>query len=183
MELAGRCTSGGAVMRKVREMAPDIVILDLHLKDVRAIEIVKQLMQKGVPVVLLAQSAMHDEILEALRAGVQGVVLKDMPLALVMQCIRKVAQGGEWIEKVSTGKILQRLIKGADTEREYLRRLTAREAEVVKLACLGKRNTEIAGELNLSVSTIKIHLHKVFEKLAVRNRSELILWAREHGVL
>jgi DNA-binding NarL/FixJ family response regulator len=129
-------------------------------------------------VVLLAASLTSREMFQAIRLGVKGIVLKDMPARLLLSCIRQVARGGSWLEHVSARGALERLVSREDAFEKVERFLTARELEVFRLVLKGDSNRQIAISLAVSEGTIKAHLHKVFQKLGIKRRAELFVYAR-----
>ena len=112
----------------------------------------------------------------------RGVVLKEMAPEMLVKCVRKVHQGGTWLERVSAGRVLDRISGREDARRETARALTPREHEVARLVASGLRNKEIAGRLGVGEGTVKIHLHHAYEKLGVDNRVALALHLREMGL-
>lgn len=105
MSLAAYCVTAQKASQAVREHQPDILLLDLNLPDQNGLRLVHELRNDGVAVkTIVLTAALNDEqTIEALRLGVQGVVLKNMPIPLLLQCIQKVAAGGQWLEKKSIG--------------------------------------------------------------------------------
>ena len=123
----------------------------------------------------------EQEIAEAIRLGARGVVLKEMAPRLLLQCIRKVHAGGEWIETRSVtsllGRIRQREIKAQGDGAV----LTRRELEVVHLVARGLSNKAIGKRLSISEGTVKAHVHHIYAKLKLASRVALLLHAREKG--
>ncbi|MDQ3772875.1 MAG: response regulator transcription factor [Pseudomonadota bacterium] len=103
-----------------------------------------------------------------------------MPPRLLLQCIRKVHAGGEWFETCSIGHLVGRIRQG-DATRNRAEALTRREIEVVQRAAQGLNNQAIAQSLSIGKGTVKVHLHRIYGKLKVRNRVELLLHARKKG--
>jgi DNA-binding NarL/FixJ family response regulator len=108
------------------------------------------------------------------------VVLKEMAPQLLLEAVRRVAAGGEWLEEGLGGRAIKRLLA---RHRAAAAGLTTREEEIVRLAARGLRNREIGDELHISEGTVKMHLHHVFTKLDCDNRVEMVLRARERGVV
>ena len=174
MRVVARCGDGEAALRAVREHRPDILVLDLNMPRLGGMEVLRRLAREGLGVraVLLTADIGEDELLEAVRLGVRGIVLKEMAPDLLVRCVRTVHGGGQWLEQHATGRALERLL-AREASRTQLKDLTLREIELVRFANEGLRNKEIAARLGISEGTVKIHLHRVYEKLGVTSRVEL----------
>jgi DNA-binding NarL/FixJ family response regulator len=180
------CTTGGEALQAVRKHRPDILVLDLRMPGKDGFAVLRGL-QKGrlaVKVVVLTADLDDEEALEAIRLGVRGVVLKEMAVQQLVQCVRKVYRGGDWLEKNSVKRALESLLRQeARGARQDSALLTAREKELVRTVAQGLRNKEmIARELSISEGTVKIHLHNIYEKLSVKGRMELAMYARDKGL-
>jgi DNA-binding NarL/FixJ family response regulator len=133
-------------------------------------------------IVLLTAEIDDQATLEALRLGVHGIVLKEMPSQSLLQCLRKVYSGEHWVEHRSVGRALATFVQREAALREISRVLTAREIEVVRMLAGGLRSAAIASKLHVSEGTVKTHLHRIYEKLGVEGRVQLALLAREKGI-
>jgi DNA-binding NarL/FixJ family response regulator len=129
-------------------------------------------------VVVLTAALDEEDVLEAIALGARGVVLKEMASALLVECLRRVHEGGTWLERDSAGRALDRLAR-REEGREAASTLTPRELDVVRLVLSGLRNKEIAERLAIGEGTVKIHLHHAYEKLGVDSRLELAVFARD----
>lgn len=183
-QVAALCPTGREAVEAVREHRPDLLVLDLQMPGMNGLEVLRRLREDetGTRVVLLTGALDEDEVLEAIRLGVRGVVLKEMAPSLLIRCLRKVHAGGQWLEKESVGKALDKLLQREAGAREAAAVLTAREVEVVRMTAQGLRNKELAERLFLSEGTVKVHLHNIYEKLGLDGRMALLLWARERGL-
>jgi RNA polymerase sigma factor (sigma-70 family) len=182
--VVARCGDGEAALRAAREHRPDILVLDLRMPRLDGMGLLRRLAREGlgVRIVLLTAELGEDELLEAVRLGARGVVLKEMAPDLLVRCVRTVHAGGRWLEKEVAGRALERLV-AREATRPKLEELTPREVELVRLANAGLRNKEIAARLGLTEGTVKVHLHRVYEKLGVASRVELLNRAREHSII
>jgi len=124
-----------------------------------------------------------DQAIEAVRLGVRGIVLKEMPSRLLIQCIRKVHGGGIWLEKESFGHAFEKLLKRDSAVREMSDVLTPREIEVVRMIAGGLQNKEIADGLYVSEATIRTHLYNIHKKLKVNSRTQLVQYTRDKGLV
>jgi len=135
-----------------------------------------------VPVLLLTAAIENPEVVEALRHGVCGIVLKETAPEVVVQAARRVATGGQWLDSTLIARALEGAGARIDDGRGAGSDLTPREREIVGMVALGLRNRAIAGRLGISEGTIKLHLHHVYEKLGLAGRFELVLYAQKHGL-
>ena len=131
--------------------------------------------------VLLTDPLDEVDTLRAMQLGVAAVVLKDMPPALIVRCVRKVHAGGRWVEHSSIGKVVERLLRRETAALEVARILTRREAEIMRLVAAGLTNRQIGARIHVSEGTVKTHLHHTYKKLHVNGRLQLTLHARDHG--
>ncbi len=131
--------------------------------------------------ILLTDPLDADDTLRAMQLGASAVVLKDMPPAMFVRCVRKVHAGGQWVEHSSIYKVVERLLQRETAAAEVARVLTRREADVMRLLAAGLTNRQIAARINVSEGTVKTHLHHVYKKLRVTGRLQLTLHARDQG--
>ena len=183
-QIMARSTDGEQALRAVRAHRPDLLILDLNMPGKNGLEVLKEIKAAKLPtrVVLLVAQIQDEELLEATRLDVGGVVLKELAPRLLVQCLRKVYAGERWIERTSAARAFEKLLRREANVHELTRLLTPREIEIVKMVARGLRNRVIAEELSVSEGTVKTHLHSVFEKLGVRSRAELIAYCHQKGI-
>lgn len=183
-EVLARCATGRETLEAVESHAPDLLVLDLRMPGLDGLDVLRELRTRGsaVRVVLLTAALDEDDVLEAIRLGVKGVVLKEMAPSLLLQCLRKVHAGGQWLEKDSVGRALERLLRRDSGMQEAQSVLTPRELDVVKMVAAGLRNKDLAERLFVAEGTVKVHLHNIYEKLGIDGRVTLALWARERGL-
>jgi DNA-binding NarL/FixJ family response regulator len=178
--VVARCVNGDESLDAVRRHRPDVLILDIHMPRNDGLAVVRALAREDLPtqVVLLAAVLEEEEVLEALRLGVRGMLLKELAPQMVVRCVRKVHAGEQWIEKQSFGRALDSLLRREAGEREASSVLTPREIEMVRMVARGLRNKEMSEQLAITEGTVKIHLHNIYRKLKVENRVDLILFAQ-----
>lgn len=179
------CTDGNEALQAVRRYHPDVLVEELRMPGKSGFAVARELMSERLPtrVVLLTGNLNEDELLDGIRLGVKGVVLKDMPPCLLVQCIRKVHAGGTWLEKNSAGRAIDKLLRRESGAREVSRLLTTREIDIVRKVAAGLRNRDIAQKLCIAEGTVKTHLHNVYEKLQLSGRLEVALYARDRGLI
>ena len=184
-KVLARCRDSEETLQAVRKHRPDVLILDIRMPGMGGLEVLRQVKKERLPtrVVLLTAALDDDDALEAIRLRVSGVVLKEMAPRLLVQCIRKVHAGGQWLEKRSFGRVMETMLRRESGARQMAEVLTPREIEIVRLVASGLRNKVIAGKLHISEGTIKVHLHHIYEKLQVDGRLELTLYAKDNGLV
>ena len=183
--VVARCQDGVETLRAVRQHRPDVLLLDIRMPAPDGLQVIRTLQKDSLPtrIVLLTAELSEDDVLEAVRLGVKGVVLKEMSPQMLMECVRKVADGEQWIERRSLTRALDKMLCREAGFREVSSVLTSREIEIVRLATRGLRNQAIAEQLHISEGTVKVHLHNIYEKLGIDGRVALTLYAREKGLL
>jgi len=176
-EIVAKVDNGAAVLDTLPTTDADILVLDVSMPERGGVDVLRTLREAGDlrPVVLLTASLESADLLEALRLQVNGIVLKDGAQALLTRCLDAVRQGERWIEKSLLERALDlSLNEGARSE--PFSDLTSRERSIVGLVAQGLRNREIASELGMTEGTVKVYLHRVYEKLGVGNRTELAIF-------
>jgi DNA-binding NarL/FixJ family response regulator len=184
-EILDRCTDGEAALAAVRRNPPDVLVLDFNMPRRDGLAVARDLKRDQVAtrVVLLTAALDEAAVLEAVSLGVKGIVLKEMATRVLVQAVRQVHGGGQWLERQATGRALTRMMERQAGERELAAVLTPREMEIVRMVASGLRNKEIASRLHLTEGTVKAHLHNIFEKLKIGSRLELTLHAQAKGLL
>lgn len=182
-EVVATVNTGAAVLDTLGSARPDLLILDNGMPERSGLDVLRTLRSRGDvrPVVLLT-GGLNDELArEAIQLSVNGIVIKATAPRDLLTCLESVVQGRRWLDQ----DVMQRVMDQAMSPggpRDPFEVLSGRERAVASLARRGLRNKEIADELGLTEGTVKVHLHKVFDKLNIRGRTELILLAQDRGV-
>jgi DNA-binding NarL/FixJ family response regulator len=180
-KVVATCGTVAAGIRAAETLRPDIMILDLRLHNESGFTVLRQLASKKSPgVIVLTASDNEEDLLEAIRLGARGVVLKAMAPRTLERCIRTVHSGGEWFT-VEGQDLSARLAQRQVAERKMAERLTSRELEVMRLLAGPLENEDIARRLGVSPGTVKIHIHHVYMKLGVSGRQELQKYLKKSG--
>jgi two-component system, NarL family, nitrate/nitrite response regulator NarL len=184
-EVVQKCSSGTEALAAVRRHRPDILVLDLMMPGMDGLAVARDLHKSGdMPYVVLLTAQLHeDQLIEALHLGVRGFILKEMATKLLVECLRRVHAGGQWLEKDSANRAMAKLVRREAKGREVATLLTPREIEVVRMVAKGLTNKEIASELCIADGTVKIHLHNIYEKVKINRRAELVRFADEFGLI
>lgn len=189
IEVVADVADGIAAVTKARELRPDVCLLDIRMPGLDGLEVTRQLAGPNVAeplkVVVVTTFDLDEYVHTALRNGASGFLLKDAGPALLIEAVRAAERGDALVSPQITVRLLKHF-DGAAPKREVdppKDPLTARETEVVRAAARGLTNTEIGGELFLSLSTVKTHLAAVQGKVGARNRVEIAAWAWRSGLM
>src|SRR4051812_40513528 len=190
-EVVGEAGDGREVLEKVRELDPDVLLLDLRMPNLDGLSALQALQQinKRTRVIILTASEDKNEFVQAMKLGCSGIVLKQTAPDLIVKSIRKVNSGEIWLDSHTTAAVMRQFSTGLEGEgsasgskgRERSP-LSAREREIVALVAQGYKNKEMAEKMFISEQTVKNHLHNIFDKLGVSDRLELALYAIHKGL-
>ena len=188
LAVVGVAADGAEAIRAARDLRPDITLMDIRMPGTDGLEATRQLLADEPPatrVVVLTTFDEDDLVVQALQLGASGFLLKDLPRQHLVDALRAVHDGDLRIAPSITRRLVERrLDRGTDAARtRVLARLTEREAAVLRLVATGLTNSEIAGELFLSESTVKTHVSRLLQKLTVRDRVQLVILAYESGLV
>lgn len=179
------CNDGESALTAISHQMPDILILDLRMPKCTGISVLNTLKQQKstVKTVVLTAGVDEDELITAIQLGAKGVVLKETAPEILLECVRKVFAGGDWLEKDAVVRAMETLAERVNKASDARQGLTARELGLVKLVASGYSNKRIAEECSISEGTVKVHLHNIFDKLDINNRVELCLYAQENNLI
>jgi two-component system nitrate/nitrite response regulator NarL len=181
----GEACDGAEAVKLVRQLKPDILLLDLAMPRHPGLEALREMNASSAPnlvrIILLTAAAEKNQIVEALQLGARGVVLKDSATQLLLKSIDTVMAGEYWVGRESVSNLVQYLRNLVQSSGEEARQkkfgLTPRELEIVSAVVAGYANKEIAEYFKISEDTVKHHLSNIFDKLGVSTRLELALFA------
>jgi DNA-binding NarL/FixJ family response regulator len=188
VQVVGEAADGAQAVRMVRELAPDVVVMDLNMPGMSGVEATRQVTSLAplTRVVVLTISDQDDDVMNAILAGACGYLMKDSSIQDLMQGIRAAAVGESLISPHIAAKVLQRMRATGTSEQdaETIRaELSDREIEVLKLIANGKDNAQIAGELHISPKTVKNHISNILMKLQIDNRIQAAVYAVRSGIV
>ncbi len=177
--------SGEQAIQLARAHEPDVVLMDIRMPGMDGIEATRHMPNQKI--LILTTFGLDDYIIEALRAGASGFLLKDAPLEELVRAIRTIAAGDAQLSSAVTKRLLtqvaRRLPSAVPRDTGSLARLTEREQEVLRLLAAGMTNAEIAAALVISEPTVKTHVSNVLQKLALRDRVQAVIYAYENGLI
>lgn len=168
-------TDGAAALAATRADPPDILLLDVQMPKLSGVEVLRLLKAEGSPVrtVLLTASLDDGNLLEAMRLGVNGIVLKEAAHARLLECLEAVARGGTWIDACILERWREAAARGE--ARGPLDGLAPRERQLAQMVARGLRNRDIGEALGISEGSVKVFLHRIYRKLKVGSRTELAI--------
>ena len=185
MEVVGEAGDGEAAVELARALAPDVVLMDIRMPRMDGIEATRRL--AGHRVLILTTFGLDDYIIDALRAGASGFILKDVPTEELVRAVRVIAAGDALLSPAVTRRLLdrvgRRLPASATTAPAAFAELTEREREVFELLARGLSNAEIAELLVVGDATVKTHVSNVLMKLGLRDRVQAVVLAYESGLI
>ena len=186
IEVVGEAADGIAALEVLARTAPDVVLLDLRMPELDGLGVLRELKLRGGPPAVVLTTFDDDALmLEAIRQGARGFLLKDVSLERLAEVIRTVAAGGTLLQPGVTERLLRAALSG-ETGFPSLERpdpLTEREVEVLRLMAAGFSNREIASSLRLVEGTVKNHISNILSKMGVRDRTRAVLKALEAGLV
>ncbi|QFG27277.1 response regulator transcription factor [Actinomadura sp. WMMB 499] len=187
LSAVGEAADGAEAVRRVRELRPDVVLMDVRMPGMDGIEATRRIRTESeVRVLILTMFDLDAYVFAALRAGASGFLLKDVPPADLLAAVRVVASGEGLLAPTVTRRLIEEFARRPEPGRAPVRGLdgvTAREREVLTLVGRGLSNGEIADHLHLSLATVKTYVGRLLAKLHARDRAQLVIVAYESGLV
>ena len=189
--VVGEAGDGASAVEIARRLKPDVVLMDIRMPGMDGIQATRALAGPGVAeplkVLILTTFGLDEYVVESLRAGASGFLLKDAPAEDLVEAIRIVAAGEALLAPSVTRRLLDRIASKLPPAHENvipaLSELTEREMEVLKLVARGLSNAEIAEKLVVSETTVKTHVSRILGKLDLRDRVQVVILAYESGLI
>ena len=187
MEVVGEAADGQETLQAIRDVRPDIVILDIAMPVLNGIAVAEQLQElyPEVQVIILSMHSTTEHIFRALRAGAEGYLVKETAGEEVLDAIHTVQAGGRYLSREISNKVIEDYILHRESvaEASPLDRLSAREREVLQLVAEGRSSAEIADILSLSSKTVDTYRSRMMQKLSIDDLPSLVKFAIQHGVI
>ncbi len=176
--ICGQAVDGQDAVAKSAALKPDVILMDLKMPSMDGVEATAKIVaaQPGVKVLILTTFDTDSFVLQALRAGASGYVLKDAEPAAIASSIMAVVSGERVMASAVANRVLD-MLTGASTPKEFYDGLTGREIEILKLIATGKPNKQIAYSLKISEKTVRNHISHIYEKLEIYDRAQAVLYA------
>jgi DNA-binding NarL/FixJ family response regulator len=184
VEVVGEAASGEEAMVLAERERPDVVLMDIAMKGMTGLQAAALIREQhpGVRVIILSMHAGEEYVLQALRAGAIGYLLKDAATGELELALRSVMRGDSWFSPAVSRQVVEGYVQRVGGE-PVADVLTARQREVLKLVAGGKSTKEIAFDLNLSVKTVETHRAQIMERLGIRDVAGLVRYALKTGLV
>jgi len=180
MKVVASSGDGVAALRAIREIVPDIALLDISMPGLNGLDILSAVDGCATKIVLLTAIATDEQILTAVARGVRGILLKDAAIDDLIHCLHEVAAGRRWLPQNLLNAALERETGWRLVSDHLEKSLTAREQQVMLAVSEGLSNKQVGRKLDLTEGTVKIHLHNIYQKVSVTNRTALAALAINH---
>jgi len=184
VEVIGLAADGAEAVKQALKLKPDVVLMDLKMPNVDGIEATRQLVaaDPSINVLILTTFEADNYVIQALKAGARGYVLKDSLATAVVSSIVAVMAGERVMASAVANRVLE-MLTGTTTPKEFYDGLTVREIEILKLVANGLANKQIAYRLKISEKTVRNHVSNMYEKLGIYDRSQAVLYAVRKGLV
>jgi DNA-binding NarL/FixJ family response regulator len=184
VEVVGQAVDGAEAVKQAVKLKPDVVLMDIKMPNVDGIEATRQILEgvPGVKVLILTTFETDSQVIQALKAGASGYVLKDSSAAAIVSSIVAVMSGERVMASAVANRVLE-MLTGTTTPKEFYDGLTNREIEILKLLASGMANKQIAYRLKISEKTVRNHVSNTYEKLGIYDRSQAVLYAVRKGLV
>jgi len=186
-QVVGASSTGAETVDLAASLQPDVILLDLEMPEMDGVEALRRIRanRSDAKVIVFTAFDTDERILNAVRAGARGYLLKGAPREDIFRAIRVVNEGGSLLEPVVATKLMQQVVEAGKSDRDpgLVEPLTPREEEVLQLLAQGKTNKEIASELVVTERTVKFHVSSILRKMDRGNRTEAVRLAVELGLV
>ena len=189
LQVVGEAADGQQALARARELAPDVVLMDIRMPTMDGLEATRRLVSASATapkVLMLTTFDLDEHVYQAMKAGASGFLLKTAPPSELAAAVRAVASGDVLLAPPITRRLVEQFVRRPPPDQDRppsLHALTAREVEVLKLIAHGLSNTEIAAALFLGEATVKTHVNRVLTKLGLRDRVQAVVLAYETGLV
>jgi two-component system, NarL family, nitrate/nitrite response regulator NarL len=190
VDVVACCVDARSALDAVRTQAPDVALLDLRMpgidgEEFGGLRLLADIARERPECrrAVLTASITNEQVLEVLRLGASGLILKDSPPDRLVECVRRVHAGEQWLDPDSVSDALREVVNREAIRGEVSQMLTAREIEIARMVAQGLRNRVISERLGIAESTVKVHLYNIYQKLEIEGRVELVLFAQQKGLV
>ena len=184
VEVVGQAVDGADVVKRAAALHPDVILMDLKMPNLDGTEVTRRIVAEHpeIKVLILSTFDADSYVLQALRAGASGYVLKDSQPDAIVSSILAVINGERVMANAVANRVLD-MLTGTTSPKQFYDGLTAREVEILKLLAAGQANKQIARRLNISEKTVRNHVSHMYEKLQIYDRSQAVLYAVRKGLI
>jgi DNA-binding NarL/FixJ family response regulator len=182
--VVGEAVDGADAIKKAVATKPDVVLMDIKMPNIDGIEATRRILadNPNVKVLMLTTFEADNHVIQALKAGASGYVLKDSQAGAIVSSILAVVAGERVMASAVANRVLE-MLTGATTPKEFYDGLTVREVEILKMLATGMANKQIAFKLKISEKTVRNHVSNMYEKLDIYDRAQAVLYAVRKGLV
>jgi DNA-binding NarL/FixJ family response regulator len=184
VDIVGQAIDGADAVKQAIKLKPEVVLMDIKMPNTDGIEATRQIVEAipGIKVLILTTFETDSQVIQALKAGASGYVLKDSSAAAIVSSIVAVMSGERVMASAVANRVLE-MLTGTATPKEFYDGLTNREIEILKLLANGMANKQIAYRLKISEKTVRNHVSNMYQKLGIYDRSQAVLYAVRKGLV
>jgi DNA-binding NarL/FixJ family response regulator len=182
-EIVAECLDGVTALQTIEDEKPELAILDIAMPGLSGVDVLTAIEERRLStrIIILTATASDSQIVEAVSLGAYGLMLKDAAADTLLACMRAVSMGNRWLPAEIVEPAIKRELRRRGTIEPNKHPLTPREREIVHLVAEGRSNKEIGLQLGVTEGTVKMHLHNIYQKLSVNNRTALAAFVLSHG--
>jgi DNA-binding NarL/FixJ family response regulator len=184
-QVIGEAGDGVEAIRKIELTKPDVMVIDMMMPNLNGLEVLMQIkkLSPATRTIVFSMQSAEPYVVEALRAGAAGYILKDAGPGELIAAIHSVLQGNRYLSEGLSQRLEAGGPKVEDAPLDLYQTLTTREREILQMAAEGSSSTEIGEKLSISPRTVEIHRSRLLKKLGLRNQAELVRYAIKRGIL
>jgi DNA-binding NarL/FixJ family response regulator len=184
VQVVGEAIDGADAVKQALALKPDVVLMDIKMPNLDGIEAARRIVTENpeIKVLMLTTFEADNHVIQALKAGASGYVLKDSTASAIVSSVVAVVAGERVMASAVANRVLE-MLTGATTPKEFYDGLTAREVEILKMLATGMANKQIAYQLKISEKTVRNHVSNMYEKLNIYDRAQAVLYAVRKGLV
>jgi len=184
VSVVGEAVDGADAVKLALSLKPDVVLMDIKMPNLDGIEATRRIVSENpkIKVLMLTTFEADNHVIQSLKAGASGYVLKDSQAGAIVSSILAVVAGERVMASAVANRVLE-MLTGATTPKEFYDGLTAREVEILKMVATGMANKQIAYKLGISEKTVRNHVSNMYEKLDIYDRAQAVLYAVRKGLV
>lgn len=185
LEIVGTLRSADSIQEVLKLNKPDIVLIDPHTPGVDGLIQIKQIqaaLGSEIKIVVYTATVNQSETCDLIRMGVKGILLKEMSVSLIPQCLKKVHAGGEWLDRRSMRMAFEQVLRRESAHKTISAHLSSREMSLAALIAKGYSSKLAARELQITEGSVRVYLNRIYSKLHISSRLQLALLFKEKGL-